>query len=103
MLLSKQLENIYCLLIVYYQSLSVKSICTMTFEEAVAISPARKCRVPIDYRRQTYQTNFYEMTRTCPHINLLLQEIRQERNILFKDEALRRIKHGEESFYEAVQ
>ena len=39
MVLSKQLENIYCLLTILYQSLSVKTIGTMIFEEAVVISP----------------------------------------------------------------
>jgi len=46
------LENIYCLLTVYYQSLSVKSVSTMTFEEAVAVSPAHKRWVTIDYLQQ---------------------------------------------------
>ena len=59
----------------------------MTFEEAAAVSPASKRWEPIDYRQQTYQTNFYEMKRTCPPINLLLQKIRLERNKLSEDVA----------------
>ncbi|MBP3286364.1 MAG: hypothetical protein J6M15_05435 [Prevotella sp.] len=47
----------------------------MTFEEGVVICPTSKRWVQNDYRQQTYQTNFYEMTRTYPSINLLLQNI----------------------------
>jgi len=44
MLLSKKLENIYCLLTVYYQSLSVKSYSTMIFEENIVIRPTQNVR-----------------------------------------------------------
>ena len=66
-----------------YQSLSVKSISTMTFEEAVVVSPTLYAGFRLTTDNRTYQTNFYEMTRTYPPINLLLQEIRLERNKLF--------------------
>ncbi|RGK87460.1 hypothetical protein, partial [Prevotella disiens] len=56
-------------------SLSVKFISTMTLEEATATSPAWEHRVWKGYEQQTYQTNFYELTRTYPPNNLLLQNI----------------------------
>lgn len=47
----------------------------MTLEEAPATSPTWKRRVGNDHEQQTYQTNFYELTRTYPPNNLLLQNI----------------------------
>ena len=47
----------------------------MTLEEATATSPTWKRRVGNDHEQQTYQTNFYELTRTYPPNNLLLQNI----------------------------
>jgi len=63
------LENIYCLLTVYYQSLSVKSISTMTFEEAVVISPASYAgyRMTTD-NRPTRQTSMRWHGRIRPSI-----------------------------------
>jgi hypothetical protein len=58
-----------------YQSLIVKFLSTMTLEEATATSPTWKRRVGNDHEQQTYQTNFYELTRTYPPNNLLLQNI----------------------------
>ena len=55
--------------------LSVKFVSTMTLEEATATSPAWEHRVWKGYEQQTYQTNFYELTRTYPPNNLLLQNI----------------------------
>ena len=47
----------------------------MTSEEDVTIPPTCNAEYKYDYQQQTYQTNFYEMTRTYPPINLLLQNI----------------------------
>ncbi|WP_270536787.1 hypothetical protein, partial [Prevotella denticola] len=71
-----QIIGKYLLFINYlfiYQSLIVKFLSTMTLEEATATSPTWKRRVGNDHEQQTCQTNFYELTRTYPPNNLLLQ------------------------------